>query len=116
MLCFEVWRNGEKITTAGLSKSGVLSAILTWVGDQPEASSIAASSIGPIPGISFQVGGIDGAPDPSGDKHVDWWETNELKIGDEIRIQLVSSEVPNPPQKSHYVPRGHRDWLKRRGE
>jgi hypothetical protein len=37
MLCFEVWRNDEKLVTAGLSETGVLSFILTWVGKEPDA-------------------------------------------------------------------------------
>ena len=36
------------------------------------------------------VGGIDGAA------HVDWYETNELKIGDELRVRLISSDIPDP--------------------
>jgi len=84
MLCFEVWRNGEKLTTAGVSEAGVLSFILSWVGKEPNASSTAASSAGTIPGIHCQVGGIEGIT------HVDWYETDQLKVGDELRVRLIS--------------------------
>ncbi|GLH82291.1 hypothetical protein SSBR45G_72000 [Bradyrhizobium sp. SSBR45G] len=109
MLCFEVWRNGEKLTTAGVSETGVLSFILTWVGREPNASAIAASSAGAIPGIHCQVGGIDGAA------HVDWYETDQLKVGDELRVRLVSSDLSDPPTHSEVeaVPRGHPDWIRR---
>lgn len=76
MLCFEVWRNDEKLTTAGISESGVLSFILTWVGKEPNDSAIAASSPGTIPGMSCHVGGLEGM------SHLGWYETEELKIGD----------------------------------
>ena len=50
MLCFEVWKNGQKLTTAGVSEAGVLSFILSWVGKERNASSIAGSSAGTIEG------------------------------------------------------------------
>jgi hypothetical protein len=111
MLCFEVWRNDQKLVTAGLSKTGVLSLILTWVGKELDASSVAAASAGIIPGLRCDVGGIDSAPDPSGDKRVDWYETEELKIGDELRVRFISSETPDPPLRSLTSPRGNPDWL-----
>lgn len=109
MLCFEVWRNDEKIVTAGVLETGVLSFILAWVGNEPDASSIAAASAGMIPGASCRVGGIDGAA-----THVDWYETEELKIGDEFRVRLISSDTPDPPIRSTAVPRGHPNWISRR--
>jgi hypothetical protein len=74
MLCFEVWKNGEKLTTAGVSETGVLSFMLSWVGKEPNTSSIAASSAGTIPGMHCMVGGIEGIT------HVDWYETEELTM------------------------------------
>ena len=114
MLCFEVWRNGEKLTTAGVSESGVVSFILNWGGKEPNASSIAASASGAIPGIHCTVGGIDGASHPAGDHFVDWYETQDLKIGDELRVRLLSSDKPDPPKQSRAVPRGNPDWAKNR--
>jgi len=49
MLCFEVWRNDEKLVTAGLSETGVLSFILTWVGKETDASSIGGGIRGSDP-------------------------------------------------------------------
>jgi hypothetical protein len=112
MLCFEIWRNDEKLVTAGLSDTGVLSFMLTWLGREPDASSVAAASAGTIPGLGCSVGGIDSTPDPSGDKHVDWYETEELKLGDELRVRLISSDTPDPPLRSHTTPRGNPEWIK----
>ncbi|WP_156163270.1 hypothetical protein [Bradyrhizobium sp. LTSP857] len=108
MLCFEVWRNGEKLTTAGVSETGVLSVILSWVGKEPNASSIAASSAEAIPGIRCQVGGIEGV------NSIDWYDTDQLKIGDELRVRLISSDHSDPPIRSQTPPRGTRDWIGKR--
>jgi hypothetical protein len=107
MLCFEVWRNGEKVTTAGVSETGVLSLILSWVGKEPNASSIAASSVETIPGIRFLVGGIEGIT------HVDWYDTDQLKVGDEFRVRLIASDHSDPPFRSQTPPRGNPDWIKK---
>jgi hypothetical protein len=107
MLCFEVWRNGEKLTTAGVSETGVLSFILSWVGKEPNASSIAASSKDAIPGIHCSVGGIGGVV------NVDWYETDRLKIGDELRVRLISSDLSDPPFRSQLAPRGNPDWMRK---
>jgi len=110
MLCFEVWRNDEKLVTAGVSEIGVLSFILHWVGREPNTSSVAAALAGTIPGMHCSVGGIDGA----GSKHVDWYETEDLKIGDEFRVRLISSNTPDPPVRSNTAPRGHPNWISKR--
>jgi hypothetical protein len=107
MLCFEVWRNDEKLTTAGVSETGVLSAILSWVGKEPNASSIAGSSAETIPGIRFLVGGIEGVTS------VDWYDTDQLKVGDELRGRLISSDNSDPPIRSQVPPRGNPDWIRK---
>jgi hypothetical protein len=106
MLCFEVWRNGEKVATAGVSDTGCLSFTLTWVGNEPNASSIAASSAGVVPGMHCDVGGIDGTT------FVDWYETEELTIGDELRVRLISSDLSDPPLRFKPAPRGNPNWHK----
>ena len=107
MLCFEVWRNGEKLTTAGVTDTGVLSVILTWVGKEPNASSIAASSTETIPGIHCSVGGIEGIT------HFNCYETDQLKVGDELRVRLISSDHSDPPTRSQTPPRGNPDWIRK---
>ena len=106
MLCFEVWRNDEKLTTTGVSE-GVVSVILHWVGKGPNASSIAASSTEAIPGVRCLVGGIEGVTS------VDWCDTDQLKIGDELRIRLISSDQSDPPIRSQTAPRGNPDWIRK---
>jgi hypothetical protein len=50
MLCFEVWKNDEKLTVAGVRESGVISFLLNWVGKGPGASALAAAADGLFPG------------------------------------------------------------------
>jgi hypothetical protein len=107
MLCLEVWRNNERLTTAGVSETGVLSFILSWAGKEKDASAIAGSSAGTVPGMHCVVGGIDGITS------VDWYETQDLKIGDELCVRLISSEIPDPPFRSQTAPRGNPDWIKK---
>jgi len=85
MLCFEVWKNDEKLTIAGLRESGVVSLVLTWVGKEPGASALAAAADGIIPGLRWSIGGIDSS-DPAGETNVDWIEDAGLKLGDELRV------------------------------
>ena len=108
MLCFEIWRNDQKLVTAGLSDTGVLSFMLTWVGKEPNASSIAVSTVGNIPDLH------DSSFDPLGDKRVDWLNMENLKLGDEFRVRLISSDNPDPPAQTSYYPRGRPDWIKKR--
>ena len=64
---------------------------------------------------SQQVSATSGspAPDPSGDKHVDWYGTEELKMGDELRVRLISSDTPDPPLRYRTSPRGNPDWIEK---
>ena len=107
MLCFEVWRNDEKLATAGLGETGVLSFILTWVGHEPNASANAATTTGNIPGLTCRVGGLEGMT------HFEWLTTDNLSIGDELRVRLISSPTSDPPQQSQTTPRGQPGWRPR---
>ena len=106
MLCFEVWRNDEKLVTAGL-ESGVLAFTLSWVGNEPNASAIAASSPGAIPDLRCRVGGLSGVT------HVEWYETDRLKLGDEVRIRLISTDTADPPISRETIPRGNSEWVRK---
>jgi hypothetical protein len=98
MLCFEVWKNDEKLTVAGLRESGVVSFELTWVGKGPGASALAAAADGDISGLDWRVGGIDSS-DPTGDTNVEWVENPDLKLGDEVRVRLISADRADAPSR-----------------
>jgi hypothetical protein len=98
MLCFEISKNGKRLALSGLRESGVLSLMLTWVGKGEGASAAAASAVGPIAGLDFRVGGIDSS-DLTADNDVAWVEGADLRVGDDIRICLVSAESADEPTR-----------------
>jgi hypothetical protein len=91
MLCFEVWKNDQKLALAGVRVSGVVSFLLNWVGKGPGASALAATADEAISGLHWSVGGIDSS-NPAAEKNVEWIESSELRLGDELRIRLVSAD------------------------
>lgn len=95
MLGFEIWKNGKKLTVAGLTDGGAVSLMLTWVGKGVGASSRAATGA-EIDGLDLRVGGIDSS-DPSGDQSVEWIEDTALKLGDDIQVRLVSTHDLDAP-------------------
>src|SRR5229473_3806847 len=98
VLCFEVLRNGKKLSLAGLRESGMLSIMLTWVGRSSGASARAAESKGPIEELELQVGGIDSSgPDP--DTEVEWIGSTAIHVGDEILVRVRSAEAADTPAK-----------------
>ncbi len=103
MLCFEIWKNGKKLTVAGVRESGVVSFVLSWVGKGAGASARAAAAEDAVPGLHFHVGGIDSS-DPDGDKTVEWVEKPNLKIGDELRVRLIAAGTATEPASKNAVP------------
>lgn len=95
-----------KSSTAGLSEAGSLSFMLSWVGRGPDAASIAASSAGAIPGISCWVESMEGMT------HLNWYDTKELTLGDELRVRLISTDLSDPPLRTESIPRGNPGELK----
>jgi hypothetical protein len=95
LLGFEIWKNGKKLATAGLTEGGALSLMLTWVGKGAGASSRIADGV-EIEGLDLHVGGID-ASDPSSEQSVEWIEDTALRLGDDIQIRLVSTPDVDAP-------------------
>ncbi len=98
MLCFEVWKNGQRLAIAGVRESGVVSFMLSWVGKDPGASAAAGTVPGAIPGLHFHVGGVDSS-NPTGNKRVEWIEDLELKLDDELRVRLISAANADTPSR-----------------
>lgn len=95
MLGFEIWKNGKKLATAGLTEGGAISLMLTWVGKGSGASSRAADG-GQIEGLDLRVGGIDSS-DPDGEQSVEWIEDDSLRLDDDIQIKIVSVDAIDAP-------------------
>jgi hypothetical protein len=88
MVAFEVYLNGQKKCTAGIGELGVLSAILSWRGAQPYPSGETPES----ESLVLSVSGMEAASR----QHARWFE-QELRVGDEIRINVVETATPDKP-------------------
>src|SRR5262245_41821304 len=102
MLCFEVYRNGEKLCTAGVGDFGVLTAILTWVSHHPaKLAKWAAEGVPETEPTTLEltVGGL-GRDDSDTTEHLKWVESN-LEVGDEIRMRVVEVLSSDPPLRRY---------------
>ena len=92
MLCFDVLVNGARICRAGVGTSGVLSAIVSWVGKSARSPRKGGRT---EPGETrLHVGGLYN-PKPSVNVHPSWAEQT-LKVGDEVAIKVVEADNPDP--------------------
>lgn len=100
MLCFEVYRNGEKLCTAGVGDYGVLAAIVTWGSHHPEkwarwvADGVPESE---REKLSLSVGGLHHDATEHSERLK--WLDSPLSEGDEIRIRIIRSLEPDPPSQ-----------------
>jgi hypothetical protein len=91
MLCFEVSLNGKKLCLAGVGESGVLSAIVSWVGGLP---------LSPRKRGRTRAGQADlhvgGLYDREPHIHVHpRWVGRRLRLGDEVSIRIVQGTSPD---------------------
>jgi hypothetical protein len=75
MRAFEVRLNGQKITTAGTGKDGVLSAIVNCLARQGNED------------LFFSVSGLISDVN----QHVTWIEHQPLQVGDTVQIEVVEA-------------------------
>lgn len=106
VICFEVYRNGKKLCTAGVGDYGVLSTIVTRAAISPQAHRRRHPRIAPTPpDLYLHVGGAPERTPAEPFEH--WiWKTRKLAVGDDIRIRVVESAVADKPRKrkEHRVP------------
>ncbi|HYX72296.1 MAG TPA: hypothetical protein VE732_05965, partial [Nitrososphaera sp.] len=74
MICFEIQINGQKACQAGVGESGVLTSVLSWVGNHQHGESDNRS-------VTLNVGGL-AHTESSKDEFVDWVK-KKLSVGDE---------------------------------
>ncbi len=82
MPVFHVQLNGKKVSTAGVGKLGVLSAIVSWV----QRAGVDAA-------MTLHVGGLI---TPTAE-HVRWLDRN-LKVGDEVCIRVIEDAPIDRPR------------------
>jgi hypothetical protein len=95
---FRLWVNGEVKATAGLDSFGVLSQTLSWVRRDPDKAPSHDTDIATwiCDKIHLRLGGLDS----TSDEHLDWHGT-ELRVGDEIRVQILApGEFDFPAERS----------------
>ena len=98
MVGYSVFRNNERLCVAGVGDFGVLSACVTWVGHRPQKlASWVADGISEQPvALTLQVGGLR-SDDRDSRLHMSWMEA-DIRVGDEIRIQVIDVADVDPPR------------------
>lgn len=83
MRAFEVYLNDEKLCVAGVGEYGVLTAIVDYVGNRENETSL-------------HVGGLI----TPRNEHVRW-RNRLLQVGDEVRIRIVDAKSIDRPTKRY---------------
>ncbi|MBK9162510.1 MAG: hypothetical protein IPM21_01090 [Acidobacteria bacterium] len=85
MICFDVYRNGEKLCRAGRNELAVLSGILSFVDSVHDDG----------PPITLDIGGLY-INEFDANVHPQWIERLAINEGDEITFRIVRSETADP--------------------
>ena len=90
MLCYDVYKNGERICRAGIGEEGVLTVILSWVSNE-------AKGVRRLPRYrsNLHIGGLY-QPEPEVNAHVRWTEP-VINIGDEVIVRVVEAPTADEP-------------------
>jgi hypothetical protein len=81
MRAFKVDLNGKKLCIAGVGRSGVLTAIVSYVSRDRAAD------------LFLQVGGLDSLTN----EHVRWVKQKPLRVGDKIRVEIIDVDSVDAP-------------------
>ena len=88
MIGFEVHLNGERLYTAGVGETGVMTAGVTWA--VRTVRGVASPSE-----LTLEVGGM------SADEHLNWASPRMLRVGDQVVLNVVDAATPDPPSRTH---------------
>jgi hypothetical protein len=98
MFAINVLINGKKVCTAGVGNFGVLTAIVSWVAHEPEKlarwAKMGDTEI-ESPRLNLHVGGISHERKANVD-----WPVPDIKVGDELVIQLCERDEVDDPEPS----------------
>jgi hypothetical protein len=86
MVAFEIYVDGEKLCTAGVGGTGVLTAITTWVNRGNPAQGQ----------TDLRVGGLAHTQPGQGRAQVDWVH-RLLQLGSEVRIRVIETGRVDEP-------------------
>ena len=97
MVGYSVYRNDQRLCAAGVGAFGVLTACVTWAASSPERVarqvSEGESAQEPVT-LTLQVNVLKNQ-DASQAVHLCWIDAS-LRVGDEIRIQIVDTSQVDP--------------------
>lgn len=100
MICFDVYRNGEKLCRAGGDDLRVMNCIIDQLrlpqGDEQM--------------MSLYVGAHT-IPDETGNRYLKWIEHLDLNEGDEIAFRIVRSDTADTPTSEKF---NAAEWERRR--
>ncbi|MBI3866550.1 MAG: hypothetical protein HY290_32105 [Planctomycetia bacterium] len=88
IVCFEVYRNGKKVRTAGVKKGMLVFDLIYFTGRHsiPRA-------------MHFRLAGIERKTDDDDGRHVHW-SFMSAKPGDEFSVRIVESATCDRPTRS----------------
>ena len=102
MICFDLFVNGEKLGRAGHEDIAVLTCMMVYVRPNEPADSLYTS-----------LGGlyVDASQNSI---HSEWIDQLALKVGDEITVRIVESDVADRPAKERIETAEWLEKLKRK--
>lgn len=97
MIAFEIWIDGQRTCTAGVTPSGVTSVVATWV-RRPAHDAESGEPVGDRfeEELTLDVGGLTHDPDGAA-VHVGWLR-QPLRPGQRITVAVVETEAADPPR------------------
>jgi hypothetical protein len=96
MIAFEIWIDGQKACTAGVTPSGVTSVVTSWV-RRPSHDPESGEPVGHRfeEELTLDVGGL--THDPDGASVYLSWLRQPLRPGQRITVAVVETEAADPP-------------------
>jgi hypothetical protein len=105
MICFEVYRNGQLLCTAGLDGFGMLLAGVSRLRHHPGTLARFAEAGVPVPDVEPLTLNVSGHTDMGqvGNGSLTWVQ-EMLSVGDEVRIRVVQQDWCDQPGTRHAPP------------
>jgi hypothetical protein len=98
MICFEVYRNGEYVCTAGIEGFGMLTVGVGRMAHHPETLEKFATAGSPQPAEQISLSVMGNIDRGSVVRESHFWAHQELALGDEISVRVVERPDCDEPQ------------------
>jgi hypothetical protein len=101
MICFEVYRNGKRLCTAGRDGHTMLGALVHLRNREPGSAGEREAGDPEVPGRPESLQLLLHGHQIPGPRTRRWesysWLAEPLRVGDEIRVRVVESDQPDLP-------------------